>query len=289
MLVLACLICFIKAFDFRSINNSFDGDLQPGSETVFDLQTDSPTKSMEGQCNRNESSNAQDNDDFVKSVFFINKGSQSVDDSSDFCLHNSNSLKGYRAISGSDLKCQPNASISNVLMPIQVYNITLLVFYDKLFEKKSRDVITDLKYLVKGLQESFTTYDVINEIGLIKFYVDKVNKIRQMIHLPLELIDTDKLRETFWNYIVRSQKIVISPKAISIWFTRADLIAYEKKSLKFSFKRVEGIANCDRFCETSYQLVLVNCNSLNKAVITLSHEIGKRFQTFEKVSARKAF
>lgn len=277
MLVLAALICLIKVLDYRSINaDSFD---QHGAKTVFDSQTDShrftqPQRSP--PCNQNESqyTNAPDDDRLVE-VIYIKKG-RSADDQSDFCLLDKR-LKDYRGRSEERLRCELKASISNVFRPIKVYNISLVIFYDTFFEKKSHHVTRDLKYLIRGLQESYTSYDMINEIGLIKFYV---LQIRRMNLPKLEVIDTDQLKNTFENYI-QSQNIVVPTKAISVWFTRANLVAYEFENGRTSVKRIEGVANCDSFCSTNQQIVLVNCNSLNKAVITLSHEIGRRFFRFK--------
>ena len=271
MLVLAFVICLIKAFNCECINDSFN----QSSKTVFDLQAGAPP--VERQCNQNESSGAQDYNQFVEDIIYIKKD-RFVNDASDFCLRDLNS-KNYRTYR-KDFKCELKASISNVFQSIKIYNITLMLFYDKFFEKKSHNVTTDLKYLIKGLQESYTTFDVINEIGLIKFYVDAVRQLNLRMN---DVIDTNQLQETFVKYM-QSQEFTISSKVINIWFTRANLVAYEReKNGKISIKRIEGVANCDSFCDTGHQLILVNCNSLNKAVITLSHEIGRKFSRFLEV------
>lgn len=270
MLVLAALICLIKVLDCRSINDSLDS-----AKAVFDLQTDSHTLANRlPPCNPNKSqATSSPNDD--EAVVYIKK-SRTVDDRSDFCLLDK---RGYRGRIGNHLKCELKAPISNVFRPIKVYNISLMLFFDTFFEKQSHNVTRDLRYLIRGLQENYISYDMINEIGRIKFYVLQI--WRMNLSFP-DAIDTKDLKSTFIKY-VRDAGIFVPSTAISVWFTRANLIAYEtdlngeavSKDIK-GIKRIEGVAYSDRFCNGSPPIVLVNCNSLNKAVNTLGHEIGRR-------------
>lgn len=300
MLILSALfICLIKAFDFKSVGQAIDlvdqiaidsnisktngsYSVEPciRSNANLPLQVDQ-IDAMTGRnddvqthvTTRNEpimiTSKSVEFLDFIKQTYSIDGRSATVG-GSDFCFIDQSMGIKYRKMNENVRECGLKSTISNLFEPVRTYNVSLMIFYDRYFEQKG-DAEKNIKYIIKGLQEAYATYDIINEIGFIKFYVVDIVRIA----VPTDdIIYIDYYYRGLLDY-VRRMKIALNRRTIPIWLTNSRIL--DKRMLKKNnFSRLEGLARTNSFCSDG-TIVLVNCNSLSKSTIILMHEAGEVF------------
>lgn len=288
LILITFFIVLIEIFDFGSIQNIFKTDQilfnltknDSSIKNLFNSKTDGsrPIIFKRGKVNfknrntprMNKNFDPDKIDQIPPDIIIVSNRSNSLKDYEDnFCFVKKRSNKKSRMFhSNWPVTCETKTSFDQFLKPFHLYDITLMLFFDNAFAKKSRDPFRDLQYMIKGLQEVYSTFDMINEIGRIKFYVYKVVKLEPFLD---DLIDIGDFTEVF-NYYIPSRKYSIPSQVIPIWFTGSNLFA--RDSDQISFKRIEGVASTSSFCRPNSASVLLNCNSINKAIITLAHEIA---------------
>lgn len=207
--------------------------------------------------------------DFLKRFYkFTTEHPITANDGGHFCYVDRSFEQKYRSFERiMPISCERKSNLLNLFKPIPIFNISLLVIYDLYFEARG-DPVQKIKHLIKGVQELYDSYDFMNEVGIIKFYVSDI--IRMNIQFE-DAVYITTYGETL-NHFLRSIHYKVEKRMIPLWLTNARI---QDKTIDQStvYNRLEGLAKTRSFCSNECTVV-VNCNSLSKSVITIAHEIG---------------